>query len=262
MPKVRLQKLLQRAGIASRRGAEEMIQEGWVRVNGALVTQMGLRVDPDVDAIKVKDKLINPKLAERNLIYLAMYKPKGVICSGDDPEARKSCFDLLPNRFKNRDLTYAGRLDFQSEGLLILSNDGAFIYRCTHPKFQLTKTYLVKSRGKLSENHLEKLRTGIVVDQKRTLPAKVTAIPRKDTRHSWVQITLSEGRNQQLRKMFYAIGHGLIKLKRTAIGPIQLGNLKSGEIRELTRAEVQAVLKAQMAQHGQKLRGAHRNSSA
>ncbi len=239
MTQIRIQKVLQQAGIASRRKAEDLIQEGRVRVNGALVTQMGLKVDPESDAIKVDNKIVQLKPAPH--VYLALNKPRGVICTHEDPEKRETCIDLLPSRYRKLGLTHVGRLDVQSEGLLLLSNDGSFVYKCTHPKFHLPKIYHVKARGEIKEALLDKLRKGIVLDYRRTLPCKIKRISRKGTKHTWLSVEVVEGRYHLIRKMFYSIGHGVTKVKRVQMGPIRLGPLKPGTLRRLTAPEIKLV---------------------
>jgi 23S rRNA pseudouridine2605 synthase len=235
--KIRIQKVMQSAGVASRRKAEDLIREGLVKVNGAIVTQMGFKVDPLSDAIKVKGKLINSKTTAAKM-YIAFNKPKGCICTHHDPEGRETIWDILPNKLRNKKLAIAGRLDFQTEGLVILSNDGDFIQRCAHPSHHIEKKYAVKVRGTPKETFLTKLRRGIVIDGKRSLPCKISRIARKETKHSWLEVTLHEGKNNQIRKMFYTIGHGVVKLKRTHIGNITLARLEPGACRALSKREI------------------------
>lgn len=238
---IRIQKVIQSAGVASRREAERLIREGLVRVNGAIVTQMGLKVDPHKDAIKVNGKLITSKLA-RSKMYFAYHKPKGALCSHEDPQKRQTIWDLLPPIYSHKNLNIAGRLDFQTEGLVILSNDGEFIERCSHPRYEVEKVYYAKVRGIPTESTLQKLQKGLVIDNKRTLPCKVRRVYRPETKHTWCEVVLHEGRKNQVRKMFYAVGHGVTKLKRVRIGPVTLGPLEPGQARPLTRTEVQRLL--------------------
>ena len=237
----RIQKVIQAAGLASRREAESLIREGLVRVNGAIVTQMGMKVDRKKDAIKVKGKLITTQLIQPK-IYLAFYKPRGVICTHEDPQQRETMWDFIPPVFRHKGLSAAGRLDLQTEGLIILSNDGEFIERCSHPRYRIEKVYAAKVRGIPSEKALAKFQKGMTIDDQRTLPCKAKRIYRPETKHTWCEVILHEGRKNQIRKMFYAIGHGVIKLKRIRVGAVALGTLQPGQLRGLTKTEIQKLL--------------------
>ncbi|MCC6128530.1 MAG: rRNA pseudouridine synthase [Acidobacteria bacterium] len=238
----RLQKILSAAGVASRRAAEELIEEGRVTVNGDVVRVLGAKADPEKDHIKVNGKLIRMESSRR---YILLNKPKGFIVTRDDPEGRRTVFDLLGNRVKER-VVPAGRLDTESEGLLILSNDGDFVHKITHPSGGCHKEYLVKVSGVPSEKDLERLRSGLFIDGKRTSPADVTLVrttPEKDGLggNSWLRVILGEGRSHQIRKMMLATGHPVAKLRRVAIGPVRDRYLKPGEFRDLTPEEIAAV---------------------
>lgn len=230
----RIQKILAQMGIASRRKAEELITEGRVVVNGKTAA-IGMKVDPAKDHIKVDGKLITrtePK------IYLLFNKPKGVVTSLSDPEGRPTIKDFLKG-IKYR-IFPVGRLDYDSEGLLLITNDGDFAHAVLHPSKSIPKTYHVKVKGVVDESGLEKLRRGVRLEDGMTAPAKVKSL-RKSENNSWLEITIHEGRKRQIRRMAEKIGHQVIKLKRVGINGLKLGDLKSGEIRRLTIEEVEKL---------------------
>ncbi len=230
----RLQKLIAQAGIASRRASEELIKAGDVTVNGEIVTELGTKADPDQDHIKVRGKLINTKLQNRANVYILLNKPKGYLSSAADPEGRRLVTDLVKGRGR---LHPVGRLDYNTEGLLILTNDGKFTNHVAGSK-SIPKVYDVKVKGLPNANAINKLRRGIMLeDGFKTAPAEIIEL-RSTDKNGWYEVTLHEGHNQQIRKMFDAIGHSVVKLKRTAIGPIMDKYLKVGESRALTPQEV------------------------
>jgi pseudouridine synthase len=231
----RLQKIIARAGLASRRKAEELIRTGQVAVNGQVVTELGAKADPERDHIKVKGKLINPRLASREKIYILLYKPVGYLASLSDPQKRPLVTDLLP-RLKSK-VYPVGRLDFQSEGLILLTNDGDFANLITSAKHEIPKTYHVKVKGIPGEKQLELLRRGVVIEGKRTAPAKIKELRHTES-NAWYEVTIIEGRHHQVRNMFEKIGHSVVKLKRVAIGFLTTQRLKSGQHRHLSPAEV------------------------
>jgi 23S rRNA pseudouridine2605 synthase len=230
----RLQKLIAQAGIASRRRAEELIKAGEVTVNGEIVTELGTKADPEIDHIKVGGKLINQKLKKRENVYILLNKPKGYLSSAADPEGRKLVTDLVRGYGK---LHPVGRLDYNTEGLLILTNDGEFTNLVASSK-KVPKVYEVKVKGLPNENAINKLRRGIVLeDGFKTAPAEIK--PLKSTEHNaWFEVTLYEGHNQQIRKMFDAVGHSVVKLRRTAIGHVKDQHIPVGAYRELDEQEV------------------------
>lgn len=231
----RLQKIIAAAGIASRRKAEEMIVAGEVTVNGRVVTELGARADPARDHIKVRGQLINPQLERKEKIYILLNKPVGYLTSTADPQQRPLVIDLIG---KYRDLVHpVGRLDFNSEGLLLLTNDGAFTHLVTSAASKVPKRYEVKVKGKPGEEQIARLRRGIVIDGRRTAPAEIRLLSESDT-NAWYEIVLYEGRNQQIRKMFDAVGHSVVKLRRVGIGPLDDEGLKPGAFRLLSPAEV------------------------
>src|SRR5262245_24082477 len=231
----RLQKLIAAAGIVSRRKAEELILAGEVKLNGKIVTELGIKADPDKDHIKVRSKLINPRLKNQEKIYLLLNKPLGVLTSRSDPNKRPLVIDLLgPFRDKVHPV---GRLDFNTEGLLLLTNDGRFTHLISHAAKQVPKTYEVKVKGVPGDHQIQLLERGLVIDGARTAPARVRLIEKSAT-NAWYEVTLFEGRNQQIRKMFDAIGHSVIKLRRIGIGFLRNEKLKPGQFRLLTEVEV------------------------
>src|ERR1044072_6408083 len=211
----RLQKLIAQAGIASRRQAEELIKEGLVTVNGQKVTELGTKADPETDHIKVRGKLINIKLAKRENVYVLLNKPKGYLSSAADPENRKLVVDLVPKSLGK--LHPVGRLDYNTEGLIILTNDGDFTNLVASSK-KIPKIYEVKVKGLPPNAAINKLRRGTVLeDGFKTAPAEIKALKATDN-NGWYEVTLHEGHNQQIRKMFDAIGHSVVKLRRIALG--------------------------------------------
>jgi 23S rRNA pseudouridine2605 synthase len=233
---IRLQKVLAGAGVASRRACEVLINEGRVEVNGKVVTEQGRRVDPDTDVIRVDGSRIPPPRRHR---YLVLNKPRGVISTMDDPEGRRTLADLVPDR-QGR-LFHVGRLDTDTEGLLLLTNDGDFAHRLAHPSYEVPKTYLAEVAGVVSRDVLAKLRAGITLEDGPVRPVAVKLVSTAGER-SLVKITLHEGRNHVVRRTMEAVGHPVRRLSRTGIGPVRLGTLKSGEFRELTRDELGGLL--------------------
>lgn len=232
----RLQKLIAQAGIASRRAAEELIANGEVTVNGEIVTAPGTKADPEIDHIKVGGKLINKKLERRETVYILLNKPKGVLSSAADPEGRRLVTDLVKGFGK---LHPVGRLDFNTEGLIMLTNDGEFTNFISASK-TVPKVYEVKTKGLPTVVAINKLRRGTVLpDGFKTAPAEIEILNPTD-KNGWFRVTLFEGHNQQIRKMFDSVGHSVVKLKRVAIGHVKDDYLKVGEYRKLLPEEVKA----------------------
>lgn len=237
----RLQKLIAAAGIASRRHAEEMIAAGEVTVNGKLVTEPGTKADPARDHIKVRGRLINPLLESREKIYILLNKPRGYLTSLADPEGRPLVSELVPHTLGR--LHPVGRLDFNTEGLLLLTNDGDFTNFITAARNRVAKVYEVKVKGVPPEEAIERLRRGIVLeDGVRTAPAEIKKTDESET-NSWFEVILHEGRNQQIRRMFDAIGHSVIKLRRVRIGFLYDERLAPKQWRRLLPAEVARFLR-------------------
>lgn len=232
----RLQKLIAQAGIASRRAAEEMIKAGEVAVNGK-VAELGSKADPATDHIKVRGKLINARLQAQEHVYLLVNKPKGVLSSVSDPEGRKLVTDLVRGFGR---LHPVGRLDFNTEGLIILTNDGELTNKVAASK-TIPKVYQVKTKGIPTDVAIRKLARGVrLEDGFKTAPAEIKSLKPTD-KNGWYQVTLFEGHNQQIRKMFDSIGHSVVKLKRVAIGSITDAGLPVGKNRKLTDAELKAL---------------------
>lgn len=237
----RLQKLIAAAGIASRRHAEELIASGEVTVNGKVVTELGTKADAERDHIKVRGKLINPALEKRENIYVLLNKPKGYLSSVSDPDKRPLVTDLLPASLGR--LYPVGRLDFNTEGLLLLTNDGEFTNFVTAARNRVEKVYEAKVKGIPPEPALERLRRGVVLDDAvKTAPAKITKVYATGS-NAWFEIVLHQGRNQQIRRMFDLIGHSVVKLRRARIGFLQDDSLRPGEWRLLTPYEVRRLMK-------------------
>ena len=233
----RLQKLIAQAGIASRRAAEELIRNGEVSVNGETVTELGTKADPETDHIKVRGKLINTALKSRENTYILLNKPKGYLSSVSDPEGRQLVTDLVKGHGK---LHPVGRLDFNTEGLIILTNDGAFTNAVASSK-RIPKVYLVKVKGIPTPVAIRKLARGVHLDDGfKTAPADIKTLKPTD-KNGWYEVTLYEGHNQQLRRMFDSVGHSVVKLKRVAIGDVRDENLAVGRSRSLSPDEVRSL---------------------
>ena len=232
----RLQKILSRAGVASRRKAEELIVAGLVTVNGEPATELGVKADPEKDTIKVRGKLL--RVASPEPIYLALHKPKGYITSTDDPQGRRTVMELLG---RYRDKVYpVGRLDYHSEGLLLFTNDGDLANVVTSARSHIPKTYLVKVNGSLSGEQLERFRSGgIRLDGRPTAPAEIRLS--RAGANPWYTVTLTEGRNRQIRRMFQQLGRMVEKIRRIRIGPVKLARLPNGAYRELTPREIELL---------------------
>lgn len=235
----RLQKLIAQAGIASRRQAEELIANGQVTVNGEFAT-LGMKANPETDHIKVNGKLINAKLGKRDNVYVLLNKPKGVLTSVSDTEGRKLVVDLVPKNYGK--LHPVGRLDYQTEGLILLTNDGEFT-NFINASRKIPKLYEVKVKGLPSEVAINKLRRGTVLeDGFKTSPCEIKTLePTKS--NAWYEVTLYEGHNQQIRKMFDSIGHSVVKLRRLAIGNLRDDRMPIGSFRLLTETEVKELSK-------------------
>jgi 23S rRNA pseudouridine2605 synthase len=238
----RLQKIIAAAGIASRRKAEELIQSGVVSVNGTTITELGSKADPQTDSIRVNNKLL--KGAERHE-YIALNKPRGYVTTVSDPESRPTVMELV--RTKAR-LYPIGRLDFNSEGLLLLTNDGDLAHKLMKAASHIPKTYLVKVAGQPEEEQLRRLRAGVTIAEERdpkrrvrTAPAQIRVI--KEADNPWLEVTLHEGRNRQIRKMFEEIGHHVEKIRRVRYGPLEL-DLAPGESRLLSAKEISLLQRA------------------
>jgi 23S rRNA pseudouridine2605 synthase len=232
----RLQKILSQAGIASRRASEQLMLDGRVTVNGMVVTELGTKADPIADEIRVDGRRI--KVVEHHR-YILLNKPRGYVTTRSDPQRRPTVLDLVGIR----DYVYPiGRLDFESEGLILLTNDGELAARLTHPRHGVPRVYEARVLGIPDERDLQRLSRGIVIEGRRTAPATIRLLPaRRESRESTIVVTIHEGRHRQVRKMCEAIGHPVTHLKRVAIGPIRDARLKPGQWRELTAEEVRRL---------------------
>jgi len=231
----RLQKILARAGIASRRHAEEMIRQGVVAVDGKIITELGARFDPQQHTITVGGK---PLVAPEELVYYLLNKPKGYVTTAYDPQKRPIVTSLLHNVPQR--VFPVGRLDLDTEGALLLTNDGALAQRIIHPRHEVTKTYLAEVRGTPAKNLISQLEKGIEIDGKKTWPAQLKLVRRLKTTTVY-EIRIHEGRKRQIKKMFAAIGHPVVNLKRTAYGNLKIGSLKPGQYRLLSQSEVNQI---------------------
>lgn len=232
---VRLQKLIAGTGLASRRKAETLIAAGRVTVNGRVVTELGTKVDPARDHVKVDGKHL---AAAQPFVYLVLNKPKNVMSTLDDPGGRPTVKDFL--RGVSVRVFPVGRLDFDSEGLMLLTNNGDLAQALLHPRYHVPKTYLIKVKGVLTEEEIGELERGVKLEDGMTGPATVKKV-RKVEANSWVEITIHEGRKHQVKRMLEAVGHPVIKLVRVRMGPLSLGDLAPGEFRFLTDREANAL---------------------
>ena len=230
----RLHKYIARCGLASRRQAEEMVKEGKVSVNNRVVTQMGFVIDPDKDAVMVGGRRVKPKKA---LTYLLLYKPAGVVTTCDDPQRRKTVLDYIPGGER---LFPVGRLDYQTEGLVLMTDDGELANRLTHPKYKIAKTYLVETAGLLTEEKAAILRGGVALEDGLTQPAKLEAVA-LGKESSRFYLTVTEGRNHQVRRMCEAVGLPVTYLCRTRMGFLDLKGLAPGGYRKLDAREVERL---------------------
>ncbi len=233
----RIQKILAKAGIASRREAERMVTEGRVSVNGQVVERLGVKADPFKDHIKVDGKRL--KHFEPKIILL-LNKPRGYLSTAKDPQGRPTVLDFLKN-VKSR-IYPVGRLDFDAEGLLLLTNDGDLAHHLSHPRFSVRKTYFVKVAGVPEEKKLIQLKRGVYLEDGEAKAVSCSLIRQKE-KNSWLRIVVTEGRNHLVKRMFSAIGHPVLKLKRVEYGPIQLGDLPFGQFRSLTPDEIEKLRK-------------------
>lgn len=231
---IRLQKIISEAGIASRRKAEELIIDGKVSVNNKTVTELGVKADPQKDVIKVNGKKIDVNTQK---IYIALNKPFGIISSRKDEKNRETVIDLIDT---DEYIYPIGRLDYDSSGLILLTNDGEITNNLIHPKFEVEKVYVVYIDGYIPDKALDKFERGIKLDDGYTAPAKVRVLD-EDDRITILEATIHEGKNRQVRRMFDALGYKVTKLKRIRIGNIKLENLKPGEYRNLTNEEIRWI---------------------
>ncbi len=240
MAEERLQKLIARSGYCSRRHAEELIREGRVTVNGR-VARLGDTADPERDHVKIDGRRLRPP---EPLRYVLLYKPAGVVTTCEDPEGRTTVVDLVRPRVKER-VYPVGRLDYHSEGLILLTNDGELAEKVGHPRYGLVREYLVKVRGDLDEKALRRLRRGTRIEGRHVRPLSVERVAvTKRAGNTWWRVRVGEGRTHEVRELFFRAGHRVQRLKRVAIGPLRDDALAPGEFRELAREEVAALRRA------------------
>jgi 23S rRNA pseudouridine2605 synthase len=235
---VRLQKLLAQSGVASRRRCEELMLDGLVEVDGEVVTRLGTKVDPRTAVIRVEGRRL-PPMSEK--VYLALNKPRGVVSTMSDPEGRRSLGDLVADRPER--LFHVGRLDTDTSGLILLTNDGDFAQRMAHPSFEVEKTYVAEVEGEVYRRVVKQLLEGVVVED-RAVDVRRARLVEATARRSIVELTIHEGRNRIVRKLLAEVGHPVRRLTRTAIGPVRLGRLAAGAMRELSREELGELLDA------------------
>lgn len=233
---VRLQKYIASAGVTSRRKAEELILEGRVSVNGEVCRVLGTKIDPEKDEVMVDGQRVKPK----KRLYVALHKPPGYICTRRDPQKRKTIFDLLPPEWGN--LYPVGRLDRASEGVIFLTNDGEFCLRLTHPRYGITKTYIAHIEGRIERDVLERLCKGVYHSGEKLRATRARLMSANNT-SSVVELELKEGKNREVRRLFQAVGFKVVRLIRTKIGSIKLGELPQGKWRVLTETEIKSLLK-------------------
>jgi len=238
MPQERLQKLIARAGLASRRAAERLILAGRVRVNGRVVTTLGTKADPDRDRIEVNGR---PLPAEQRREYWLVHKPRGVLSTARDPHGRRTVLDLLPEGVGR--LYPVGRLDHDSEGLMLLTNDGELAQRLAHPRHHVPKTYKVWVQGRPDRAAIERLRRGVKLEDGVTAPARVY-LKASSEQTSKLSMVLNQGKKRQIRRMCEAVGHPVRRLVRVGLGPLRLGDLPPGAARRLTPGELAALRRA------------------
>jgi len=233
---IRIQKLLALAGVASRRRSEELMLDGLVEINGEVVTRLGTKVDPARDVIRIDGKRL-PPISEK--VYLALNKPRGVVSTMSDPEGRRTLQDLVDDRPER--LFHVGRLDTDTSGLIILTNDGDFAHRLAHPSYEVDKTYVAEVKGELFPRIVKQLREGVTLEDG---PVTVSAarIVQATAAKSIIELTIHEGRNRIVRRLLDHVGHPVTRLTRTRIGPVKLGQLKAGQLRDLTVDELGELL--------------------
>lgn len=236
---VRLQKLLAQSGVASRRRCEELMLAGEVEVDGEIVTRLGTKVDPRTAVVRVSGKRLPPASEH---VYLVLNKPRGVVSTMSDPEGRRNLGDLVADRPER--LFHVGRLDTDTDGLIILTNDGDFAQRLAHPSYELDKTYVAEVDGQVSKATLRMLRDGVRLEDGPVEVSSARLVGRSPSGRSIVEVVIHEGRNRIVRRLLAEVGHPVRRLSRTQIGPVRIDRLRTGEMRELTADEVGTLLDA------------------
>ena len=239
MALVRLQKILADAGIASRRASEAMILEGRVSVDGSQIFELGMKFDPEISKVEVDGEAIKQS---KTKTYLAFYKPRGVISTMSDPDGRSNLGDYFKTR--NERLFHVGRLDKDSEGLILLTNDGTFTHRATHPSYGMIKKYLLEIEGPFSKENIEQLLKGVLLEDGMARALEVKVIREINPKHRWVEVSIHEGRFHIIRRMFEFLEIEVLRLIRTDFGPISMGDTKEGRWRSLNSVELENLFKA------------------
>lgn len=232
----RLQKFLAEAGIASRRKSEELIAGGKIKVNGEIITELGYKINPEKDLVEYQGEKVEKK---QDSLVIMLNKPRDVISSVVDPQGRKTVLDLIPDKFPR--LYPVGRLDYESEGMILLTNDGELANRISHPKNKVKKIYMVSVYGYPSKESMGKFSSGIELDDGKTAPAKIKLI-KKGKNSSELEVEIREGKKRQIRNMFDALGHPVFRLTRTQIGELKMGNLEPGKFKILKEMDVKRLL--------------------
>ena len=238
MSLIRLQKILADAGIASRRASEQLILDGRVSVDGNQIFELGIKFDPEISRVEVDGEAIKLNKVKT---YLAFYKPRGVISTMSDPEGRPNLGDFFEER--NERLFHVGRLDKESEGLILLTNDGTFTHRATHPSYGMNKKYLLEIEGQFLKEHIDQLLKGVVLEDGMARALEVKVVREVNPKHHWVEVSLHEGRFHIIRRMFEFLEIEVIRLIRTEFGPISIGEIKEGRWRALNSVEVDNLYK-------------------
>ena len=236
---MRINKFLAECGVASRRNSEQLVLEGRVKINNKVVTKLATEVDPEIDLVSVDGKPVKP-IGKH--LYIMLNKPKGYVCTVSDEYGRKTVMDILGDKYPGKRIFPVGRLDYDTEGLLLLTTDGDLANRLMHPRNEISKTYVAKIEGEISEAELNKLRSGVELDGVKTKKCKVKLLG-FDENLSRIEVVITEGRNRQVRRMFESINRDVVFLKRTAIGDIKLGGLYRGNFRELKANESEYLKK-------------------
>jgi 23S rRNA pseudouridine2605 synthase len=255
---VRLNKFLAEHGVASRRRCDELIQSGQVSIDGESVTTLGTRIDPARQAVEINGFVLKPGALKRR--YYLLNKPSGVVCTNEEREQRPRAVDLITDPRKGRIYT-VGRLDEESKGLILLTNDGEFAQRIMHPRYGIEKTYLVRVLGKIDDPALQKIRNGIHLSEGRTAGARVL-VHQRQRESSWLSVTIHEGMNREVRRAFARVGYKVTELKRTRIGPVTDHGLRPGRWRELTAVEVLQLRQARRPASSRPRAAASRDAQA
>ncbi len=235
--KIRLNHLLAQSGVCSRRKADHLLQAGHIQVNKKRILQLGFKVDPLKDQVTVHGRLV---IWKEDFVYYLFNKPKNVLTTLNDPQGRLNISDFLKGIRKR--VFPVGRLDWDCEGLLILTNDGQLAHRILHPRFAVTKTYIAKINGRIKREHINKLKEGVFILGKKVKAKEVIYLKKRSSnKYDWVQITISEGKNQQIKRMFWKIGFDVLKLKRIKIGGLSIGRLKKGQIRQMNARDISKI---------------------